>query len=521
MHRLEGFPVGYIDVTILIIYFAGMAVMGAYFARRNTSTEEYFVGGRSFAGWVVGLSLVGTSISSVTFLAYPADAFKTAWLRYIPNLALPVVVFLAIRYFLPVFCKGRITSAYEFLEGRFGPSIRVYAACVYMFAQVSRVSIILYLIALVAMQLTGLPPEWCIVIGGVVVAAYTIAGGIDAVIWTDVIQTVLLLLGGILCLGVIIWALPGGLPQIFEVAWAHHKFALADPVNGSFPPTQWGFSLSERTVVMLFLVGATIWIQEYSSGQHIVQRYACSKSTHEARKAMWVCVGSSLPIWAFYMFLGTALYVYFQVFPDVQAAEMLDGTRRAEEIVPYFVLNMLPAGVSGLVIAAALAAAMSSLDSSINSISTVGVVDIYKRYVRPGCSDRHYLWVARGLGCVAGALMIGGALALSRAETRTLQDTGTILASLVGGGLAGLYLLGFFSKRGRARAVWAGLAATLLFTGWSIVASRAPHLLPSWLQAPFDLYYTNFIGNILMFSVAFTLASFGSQAKNRMQEARS
>ena len=185
-----------LDAGVLIFYLGGLFAMGLYFSGKNSSTEEYFLGGRRFKGWVIGLSLVGTSISSITFLAYPGDAFKTAWLRFLPNLMLPVAVLITAKYFLPFLRRNNTTTAYEYLEFRFGPSIRVYGAVAFIVAQVVRVSLILYLVSLVLQEITGLDATLCILIAGMVVSAYTIIGGIDAVIWTDVIQTLVLLLGG-------------------------------------------------------------------------------------------------------------------------------------------------------------------------------------------------------------------------------------------------------------------------------------------------------------------------------------
>ncbi len=194
----------WLDITTLIIYMSKMLLLGFYFSKKNKDTEEYFVGGRSFSGWVIGLSLVGTSISSITFLAYPADAFKTAWLRFLPNLMLPIGVLIAAYVFLPFFRRSRVTTAYEYLEARFGPRVRVYGAGAFILGQLVRVSIILYLVSLVLNKMTGLSPTMSILIGGGLVAVYTIMGGIDAVIWTDVIQTIVLMLGGIVSLIVII-----------------------------------------------------------------------------------------------------------------------------------------------------------------------------------------------------------------------------------------------------------------------------------------------------------------------------
>ncbi|HBP69432.1 MAG TPA: sodium:solute symporter, partial [Alcanivorax sp.] len=173
-----------LDWGVLLAYLAVVLLIGFYFARRNTSTEEYFVGGRRFRGWVIGLSLVGTSISSITFLAYPADAFKTGWLRYLPNLALPVALFVAAYVFLPFFRRGNMTSAYEFLEQRFGPSVRVYGALAFIVAQLVRLAMILWLLSLLIQQLVDVTPTTAIIGAGLFVGLYTIIGGIDAVIWT-------------------------------------------------------------------------------------------------------------------------------------------------------------------------------------------------------------------------------------------------------------------------------------------------------------------------------------------------
>ena len=501
-----------VDIAILVAYMGVVLGMGVYFSRRNNNTEEYFLGGRSFSGWVIGLSLVGTSISSITFIAYPADAYKTAWLRYLPNLMLPLAVFLAARWFLPRFRANNAVSAYEFLEDRFGPSVRVYGAGLFIFSQLVRISTILYLLALLIHELTGLPPITAIIVGGVFVAIYTIIGGIDAVIWTDVMQTIILVLGGLFCLWIIIDALPGGFTQVVDVATRDGKLGFSAWANGELKPVSWDISLLNKTGTMMLLLGLTTWLTEYSSNQNTVQRFCAAKSTAEAKKGLWVVALASLPIWAFYMFLGTCLYVFYQVFPSPIPTAVLDGSVKAEQIMPYFITHHLPVGAVGLVISAALAAAMSSLDSSVNAITTVGISDIYRRHLAPNREDRHYLRVAWGMACVVSTLMICGAIWIQQAETVTLQDTMTIAVSLLSGGLLGLYLFAFFVKQGDAKAVWVGVAATATFTAWTLLAKN--DLLPETISVPFDLYYAGIIGNIVMFAVVFVAASlFSRQAK--------
>jgi solute:Na+ symporter, SSS family len=493
----------FLDLVVLAGYLGGMALMGVWFSRKNTSTEEYFVGGRSFPGWAIGLSMVGTSISSVTFLAFPGDAYKTGWLRFLPNLMLPVAILIAAYVFLPFFRRGNLTTAYEYLESRFGPSVRLYAAAAFIIGQLFRVSIILYLISLVVHEMTGLDPTLCIFVGGVFVAFYTVVGGIDAVVWTDVIQTIVLVVGGLICMVYIVGHLPGGLGEIFSVASEHGKFALAEVNNGVAEAPSWGLSFSEKTITMMLLLGLMAYLTEYCSNQNIVQRYVATKSTKEARRAMFICAATSVPIWAFFMFLGTSLYVYYQAFPDPRAAEMLTGVRKAEQVLPYFIMTQLPPGVAGLVIAAALAAAMSSLDSSINAISTVGVVDIYRRHLVKTQADSHYLKAAWGIATFAAVFMIGGAIVLAKLETRTLQDTATIIASLLAGGMLGVFFIGFFTRRGDARSVWLGIACSFTFTLWTVVAKHRPGVLPEALAVPFDLYYTGLIGNVIMFIIGY------------------
>ena len=495
----------WLDWLAIAVYLLAMAAMGIVFARKNKSTEQYFVGGRRFPGWVIGLSMVGTAISSITFLSLPADAFKTYWLRFLPYLFMPVAATTAALLFIPFFRRGRTMTAYEYLEARFGPSVRIYGATTYIAAQLLRVSFILYLVALMGHSLTGVDETTCILVAGIFVALYTIVGGIDAVIWTDVVQTIVLASGSLLCLATIWMLMPGGLEQVLDIAFEHQKFALADRVDGRLVRTGWGFDLTEKTIPLMLCMSFNFFLTEFTTSQHYIQRYCAASSTREARRAMWTTVLVGLPTWFFYMFLGTALFSFFTVFPAPESTAMLDGSSRPEGIVPFFVLEYLPHGVAGLVIAAALAAGMSSLDSSINAISTVWIVDIYQRHLVQGRSDRHYLHVAWAAAVLASVAMLAGAVGMLEAEGPSLQDISIRLTSLLGGGLLGIYLLGFLTRRGDARAVWVGIGCTACFTLWTM------GLFPDWLSVPFDLYYTAMIGNVLMFAIGFTAATLLSR----------
>ncbi len=510
------------DLVVLVLYFGAMAAMGPLFARRGRTTEGYFLGDRSFPGWLIGVSMFATSISSITFMAYPGDAFKVSWLRFLPNLTLPIGVFMASVVFIPFFRRGRITSAFEYLEGRFGPKTRVYAAVAFILAQVVRISMILYLVSLVVKAATGLDPYVSILIGGVITSFYTVLGGIRAVLWTDFIQAGVLWLGGIACLIAIYVNLPDDVSvgNLFSIAVADGKFQFAElKETGELNPVPWFGKLSEKTICVMLFLGLTNWLTEYSSNQNVIQRYAAAKSAKEARRATWICCWFSIPTWAFFMFLGTAFYAFFQVCPDAggRAEAILQGApfTKAEDILPFFVLNYLPAGIGGLVIAGALAAAMSSISSSINGVSAVGIVDIYRRHFVKDRDDKHYVLIAKCIGVALAASMIVGAAVLMAIDINTLQDTSTQIAAIMGGGLLSIYLIGFLTKIGDGRAVGAGIVCTLLFTFWMTFSNLPAESLrlPEALRAPIDNYYAGILGNVVMFVVIVVAAQFLSKPK--------
>jgi SSS family solute:Na+ symporter len=497
---------GWIDIAVLAAYFGLTMGMGFFFARRNTSTEEYFLGGRSFPGWALGLSLLGTSISSVTFIAFPADTFKTTWIRFLPHIVFPLAALAAAWFILPFFRRGTISSAYEYLGKRFGGSVSCYAASVFLVIQLVRISTIVYLVSLLLQTITGLDILWCILLTGGITALYTTTGGFDAVIWTDVLQTLTLIFGSVLILVIIVHALPGGFGQIVSDGIEYHKFSFSQwSAEKGFYPMPRGISFSQKTLFMMLLVGFVGFLTGQFD-QTSIQRWCSAKSAREARKSIYFLACASLPVWGSFMLVGTAIWVFFHNFPDVAAYEMLDGTRKAEEIVPYFVLNYLPPGIIGIVIAAAMAAAMSSLSSSINAVGMVWVHDIYQKYIAKNRTDRHYLRVGFAASAAVSVSMMLGAWWLYTAQTTTLMDFGMILGSLTMSGLAGIFLVGMLTRLADARAIWAGIVCNMLFAGYALLSDRG--LLPDSLCVSFDLYYTAIVGNIVTILVTILTARF-------------
>jgi SSS family solute:Na+ symporter len=246
------------------------------------------------------------------------------------------------------------------------------------------------------------------------------------------VQTLVLIAGGLLCFVCVATDLPGGLGQIVEVGTAHDKFSL-----GSF---EW--NLGERTFWTVIILGTINWLAIYSGDQNMVQRYAAARSTYEARKATILYSVIALPMWTMFFFVGTALFVYYQTFPDPVVTGM-----EADQVLPYFILTRIPEGLAGIVIAAVMAAAMSSLDSGINAISTVTVVDLMKPLLLKNRSDRFYLRAARVIATVVTVLVVAGAITFSRIEKESMNDASLIVTSVFGGCLMGLFLLGFFTRR--------------------------------------------------------------------------
>ncbi len=500
------------DIIVLALYFGATVGIGAYFSRKNTNTEEYFLGGRSFPGWALGLSLVGTCMSSITFLSHPADAFKTTFVRMATMISFPLVSLFAVFVLLPFFRRGTICSAYEYLARRFGKSVSCYAAFIFFLIQVIRISTILYLISLLIHTVLGLNFMTCLLLAGGITALYTVSGGFDAVIWTDVLQTITLIFGSVIMIGLVSAHTSGGLSALVRTAFEHGKLSMVRDLNsstGMLEPLKNGFSLTDKTLLMLLIMG----VVQYLTGQFdqtSIQRWCSAKSPREAKKAIYVLALSAVPIWASFMFAGTMLWAFFYFHPDPAVTEMLTGVRKAEEIVPYFVVNYMPPGLSGLLIAGALAAAMSSLSSSINAASMVWVQDIYKPYLVKSKTDKHYLRVGFVSAGVVSLLMLIGAWLFYAADTKTLNDLGLIITSVCAGGMLGVFLFGVLTRRGDCRAVWIALAVNALFTSYILLDNSG--VIPDFASLSIDLYFTALIGNTLTFLTAF-LASFVFKTK--------
>lgn len=478
-----------LDVVAVVVYLGAMIALGVASARRTSGAENYFVGRRNFPGWVVALSMLGTIISSTTFLALPAAAYVLDWRQLTVNLVVPFIAILAVVVFIPFFRRGGLTSAFEYLGDRFGVVARMYGMAGFVFLQLIRVAQVLFLVSLPLQFLTGAPIEWVIVGAGAFVALYTIAGGMETVVWAGAVQAMIMIGGGLICLGFVVFQLPGGFAQVIAVGQDHQKFSLG--------ALEW--NVHQRTFWTVLILGVLNWLNIYSGEQTLVQRYVSASSLREARKATLLFSGIAVPMWTTFFFIGTALFVYFKVFPDAYAA-----TLQPDQVLPYFVLKHIPAGLAGVVIAAVIAAAMSSLDSGVNSISTVVVIDLLKPHLAPGRSDAFYLRSARMVTAAAIVVMTAGAFTFSRMEKESMNDVSLIVFSVLGGAITGVYMLGFFTRRVDGFAVNAALIVAValnVYLGLGVMK-----VLPEAWRIGVHSYWVGAVVNLVFMGVAYGIS---------------
>ncbi|QDT65260.1 sodium:solute symporter [Calycomorphotria hydatis] len=419
------------DLIALGAYALLLIGISAYFSRHDANCEDYFLAGRKIPWWAAGMSLLGGSISAITFMAFPAMSFRTNWVYLLGNFMILPVAPVVIRYYLPFYRQLNLTSAYEYLELRFGLIARMVGSTTYIAFQLGRMGVILYLPSLALSAVSNWDINFCIVAIGIIATAYTTLGGIEAVIWTDVIQVIVLIGGAIVTLTVINQEVPGGLEEIARNSWQAGKL---HAVNFTWDMTATGIGIVLIGNFFKFLI-------PYSSDQTVVQRYLTTRDETQAARGIWLNALASLPVWTLFFAIGTALWGYYQLKP-----EALDPIGRTDEVFAWFIIHELPPGFAGLVLAGLFAACMSSLDSSLNSTATAITTDFYCRF-RPDVSSEKALRVARKLTLLLGVLGTATAIWLAWQNTQSIWDQFLKIMGLLGGGLAGMFVAGIFTKR--------------------------------------------------------------------------
>ncbi len=452
---------GAVNWTVVAVYLAGMVGIGVWFMKREaaSSTEAYFRGNQSVPAWVAGLSVFATMLSALTFMGIPARVYQTDSSWYIGQLAILLVVPLVIACYLPFFRKLDLTSAYEYLERRFNLPCRLFASLSFTFFHLGRIAIVLYLPALALAAVSDIQVDAAILIIGVLCVIYTVIGGIKAVVWTDAVQAIVLMAGALLCLALAAWRIDGGASEIAAVAARDAK---------GLSNLEWGsLSIADGTqsVVILFIALFFNSLVPYTSSQDVVQRYMTTRDIAAAKRSlkltMWMSVFGSMVFFV----LGIAVYAYYTAHP----AELDPTLPAVDSILPFYILQQLPIGISGLVIAAIFAASQSTISSSLNSVSTVFVKDIDARLLRPGRDDKTYLWSARIVVVLVGIFGIATALWMAHSTIESAFKTFNTLIGLTAGSLGGLFALGIFVRRANGTGAFVGAVAALAM----VIALRA------------------------------------------------
>jgi len=437
-----------LDYVVIAIYLAIIVCIGLYFSKREKTTQDFFLGGRTIPWWAVGVSLYATGTSAISFMAIPTKAWATSTLYGVEGLVGLLGMVAAAYLVIPIIRKLDITSTYEYLERRYNPWLCMWGSGLNIVFQLAgRMSVVLLLPSLALSAVTGFPVLPVIAALGLLATVYTVVGGLAAVIWTDVLQVVVLLGGALLAFIIMISGSDGGAAGWWAISMDYNKIRVADL---SFDYAQ--------PVIWIVLLNAVLHVGTATSDQVMVQRVLATPDIKSARRSYLTLALIVLPGSLLFTFLGTAMFGYFRAHP-----ELLNPTMENIHALPMFIVNGLPAGVSGLVIAGLFAASMSSLDSSMNSVSTLLVTDFYKRF-RPHATDQRCLALGKWLTAVVGIFGTGAALLMATTEIKSMFDMWSQLVALVLGGFGGVFVLGMFTRRANGWGALLGAVCSIAIT---------------------------------------------------------
>lgn len=447
---------------VVAAYLGGMVWVGAYFSRREQSTDNFFRGGQRIPWWAAGLSIFATMLSSITFMAIPAKSYATDASWYLGQLMILLVVPLVVVFYLPYYRRLNVTSAYEYLEQRFNLPTRLVASFSFILFHVGRTAVVIYLPALALEQVSSIDVMTSILVIGVICIIYTVMGGIEAVIWTDAVQAVVLMGGALLCLWLVFSRVDGGVMAVWQTAQTDAKLFQSLTADLSFRPD----TTSGIVIALAFFFNALV---PYTSGQDVVQRYVTTPTEDAAARSLWLTMWMAVFCSAVFFALGVALYAFYKIHPG----QLDPGLVKNDGILPFFIMQQIPVGLAGFVIAAIFAAAQSTISSSLNSVATAYVTDFHARVLRPGNPDRANLRVARIIVVAVGLAGVVLAGVMARSDIQSTFEKFNALIGLTAGPLGGLFALGIFNPRANGRGALLGaLFGFLAVVGLYI--SKAP-----------------------------------------------
>jgi solute:Na+ symporter, SSS family len=420
---------GWLNYLVLGLYFVGMLMLGFSFMKKEGDTDDFFKAGGRIPWWAAGISIFATTLSAITFIAIPAKSYAADWRMFTFNMAIIIIAPIVIRYFLPFFRRFNFDTAYQYLGVRFNRRVRWLASSLFVFFMISRISIVLFLPSLALNAVTGFSVYWAIIIMGVVTIIYCTSGGIEAVVWGDVIQGFILLAGAFVALAFMLSGVEGGIGGFIDISAQHNKFHTFD----------FRFNFSQPVFWVVLIGGLANTLISYTSDQSVVQRYMTTKDEKATGQSIWLNGFLSIPVTIIFFLLGTGLYAYYTSNPE----RMAIVNPNIDSVFPQFIVAQMPAGVAGLLIAAIFAAAMSTLSSNINSVAAVITSDFYKTLVKKE-KPKVSMVIARLSGVIVGVLGIGMALILATWNIASLWDQFNTFLGLLTAGLGALFIMGIF-----------------------------------------------------------------------------
>ncbi|MBD5780397.1 sodium/solute symporter [Pelagicoccus sp. NFK12] len=496
-----------LDYAVIGIYMLAIALIGLAASSRPKTAADYFVANRSMPAWAVAMTLMATIIGSGTIVGLPGSTYQKGMILLLGNLTLPLVLIVVAKFIVPFYRNVVGMSAYEFIGKRFGLGGKFYASFGFLADRTFDLGVTLVTTAVAVHVMTGWDLSDVILGIALFTVLYTMVGGMEAVVWTSVAQGAIFIGAAILITFRLVFASEVGAPgAVIAKAWEGGRFSLGDfsldwkSLTDPAVTTQW-----------LFILAYTInWGRRYVADQHMVQRYLIAKTDREAsRGALWnalLCV----PVWTVFMFIGACLWGYYQLSGEA-------GPATADDVVPHFILGHMPAGIVGLILAAILAASMSSISADLNSISTVATND-YLLYWKPKLSEKARLMSGRFFVALAGAFAAGTAMLLIPEQgMASIMERAVTIAAILSGGTLGFFLLGFLTRRATRRGCYTGIAACLVFTAWGVLTSGGDaRILDLGYNFSWHPIYFGIGGHFILFGVGYlsSLALGGYRPEN-------
>lgn len=493
------YQLGTLDTAILILYGLIMVGMGVYFMRKTKTSEAFMVAGMGIPAWAAGIAVMSAYTSSISYIAVPGKAYDDNWHPLIFALtAIPVTWFVA-QYVIPHYRKNNIISVYKYLEDKVGNWGRVYASFSFVFFMVGRTAVILYLSSLLLTSFVDLDIRMLIVIIGVLTIAYTLMGGMEAVIWTDVLQSIIMI-GGLLFSAYVLTKDVFAEPDfLIQKAIDLNKFSLGDTE----------FSLGHRTILVMVIYGITENLRNLMADQNYTQKYSSVPTVQKAKRSVWIAMLIYLPLTVIFLYIGTAMFAFY-----ASPEHVLDpAITKGDQVFPYFISTELPVGIKGLIIAAILAASMSTVDSALNSSATVLYLDYFKRYFRPNASEKTSIAFLRWVTVIWGILGIFFGILLINAQSAL--DIWWQISGIFGGGILGLFLMAIFNVRIKP---WQGITSVIfsvLIIIWGTFFRNLPDGL-KWLECNFDPIIIGAIatGGLLLMALLFVVLDKNRSVKS-------